>query len=107
MDTQMHTKYDRYRRAPADAGQKEITERGRREVARCGVFFFLRVRDRQTRLERQVMQLCLIRALSFAVFTHFRPSDDSKNRFINRETDSHTSIKFAGARGMAGNSTCP
>ena len=62
-------------------------------MARCGVFFFLRVRDRQTRLERQVMQLCLIRALSFAVFTHFRPSDDSKNRFINRETDSHTSIE--------------
>jgi hypothetical protein len=55
----MHTKYDRYRRAPADAGQKEITERG---VARCGVFAIAEARH-----------MCLIRALSFAVFTHFRP----------------------------------
>lgn len=31
----MHTKYDRYRRAPADAGQKEITEI--EAMARCGV----------------------------------------------------------------------
>ena len=65
----MHTKYDRYRRATADAGQKEITERGGGPMRR--------VRDSST---------CVSFVLSLLQSSHTSgPSGDSKNGLLIRK----------------------